>query len=239
MEIGGALVLLCIIICTPGCEADPCQPSVKGSRTTLNVTEGAKAKMQCIVEHCGEAHWSGGWGRILKSFVVLQPTPRHELYNSTLSANITMLFLEILNTNLSDAGLYQCRVKMSTQTMNGHVTTLHITDAVAGEKVRSRVAVYLGVCVYILLILVLTCFPSPACRKSCHPRNLPEEQPPDVTAPGTAHLKGEVVYTSVLLDSGRTAARQEHQERAPPTVYSSLQFPLRQSHMPQLKKEVL
>lgn len=61
------------------------------------------------------------------------------------------------------------------------VNSSYLFSAVAREMVRSRVAMYLGVCVYILLILVLTCFRSPACRKCCHPRNLPEEQPPGVT----------------------------------------------------------
>ncbi|XP_048837258.1 uncharacterized protein si:dkey-52l18.4 [Brienomyrus brachyistius] len=232
MEIGGTLaVLLTIIICTPGCEADPCQPSVKASRRTLSITEGAKAVMHCDVEHCGEAHWRGGWGQVIEPFVFLQPTPRHKLYNRTISANSATLFLEILHTNLSDAGPYQCRVNINNITMNGHMTTLNITAAAAGGEVRSRVAVYVGVC--ILLISVLTCFLSPACRKCCRPRNPPEEHP---AAPGTARLKGEVVYASVLLNSRGTTARQGHLERAAPTVYCSLQFPLRQSHP---KKEVL
>ncbi|XP_010892078.1 uncharacterized protein si:dkey-52l18.4 isoform X2 [Esox lucius] len=120
---------LAVLSTLQGNNAEECVTSVLAKRLSVKVPEGGSLSLSCIVQHCGNGGWTGGWGLSTGGqFLLVCPSPRHHLSNSTLTTNRTHLHMDILNVNQSDCGMYQCQITwFDGQISVGHMTSVNIT----------------------------------------------------------------------------------------------------------------
>lgn len=110
--------------------------SVFAKRSSVDVPKGGTLSLSCVVQHCGDDGWTGGWGLSTEGqFLLFSPTPRHHLSKVTLTTNSTRLLMNILNVNQSDHGLYQCQITwVEGSTSVGHMTYVNITAGTYGPS---------------------------------------------------------------------------------------------------------
>nr|XP_046150620.1 uncharacterized protein LOC123992969 [Oncorhynchus gorbuscha] len=233
-----SLTCLCIL---PGHDAEECVTSILAKRGSVNVPKGGTLSLSCVVQHCGDDGWTGGWGLSTEGqFLLFSPTPRHHLSNVTLTTNRTRLLMDILNVNQSDYGMYQCQITwVEGYTSVGHMTHVNITAATPPTsvwKVYSRVAVYVSTCLVITLVITLVL----VLGLACHRRSKVPSQPPPIPPPNPPPRsrsarkdkpptpkpkpKIELVYAALSKGCLEQPNPNPQREAAQPTVYSSLRF---------------
>lgn len=123
-----------------GYDAEECVTSVLAKRSSVNVPKGGTLSLSCVVQHCGDDGWTGGWGLSTEGqFLLFSPTPRHHLSKVTLTTNSTRLLMDILNVNQSDHGLYQCQITwVEGYTSVGHMTHVNITKGRYGPSIVNQ-----------------------------------------------------------------------------------------------------
>ncbi|KAK6295759.1 hypothetical protein J4Q44_G00334720 [Coregonus suidteri] len=229
-----SITCLCIL---PGYDAEECVTSVFAKKRNVNVPKGGTLSLSCVVQHCGDDGWTGGWGLSTEGqFLLFSPTPRHHLSNVTLTTNRTRLLMDILNVNQSDYGMYHCQITwVEGYTSVGHMTYVNITAAIPPTSVRKvyfRVVVYVSTCLVITLVLVL--------GLACHIRSKVPSQPPPIPPPKPPprsrsvrkdkpptpkpNPKIELVYAALSKDCLEQQNPNPQREAAQPTVYSSLRL---------------
>ncbi|XP_041656348.1 uncharacterized protein si:dkey-52l18.4 [Cheilinus undulatus] len=225
-----------------------CTHAVRAKRLTSHVAPGGSLSLSCVVKHCGEK-WIGDWiWRNSTEVYTIKESERHRLSNTTLSAEETRLYLNILTINQSDEGSYGCSVKWHQgSTDQGHLTYLNVTAAVPSQRiVLHRVFVCAGALLCLPIILGLAWFLSSRVKPQLLPLHEAEYRDQPELSPGLAPLysqpqkykpdkqdhsstserepqkKTEVVYADISQD----ALRQKRAIRQPDqsTVYSSLRF---------------
>jgi hypothetical protein len=130
------ILFMCSLLSTfgpSGYDSEECVTSVLAKRGSVDVPKGGTLSLSCVVQHCGDDGWTGGWGLSTEGqFLLFSPTPRHHLSKVTLTTNSTRLIMDILNVNQSDHGMYQCQITwVKGSTSVGHMTYVNIT---AGES---------------------------------------------------------------------------------------------------------
>lgn len=123
-----------------GYDAEECVTSVLAKRSSVNVPKGGTLSLSCVVQHCGDDGWTGGWGLSTEGqFLLFSPTPRHHLSKVTLTTNSTRLLMDILNVNQSDYGMYQCQITwVEGYTSVGHMTHVNITKGRYGPSIVNQ-----------------------------------------------------------------------------------------------------
>ncbi|KAJ7990261.1 hypothetical protein DPEC_G00298490 [Dallia pectoralis] len=230
-----SLPFLCAL---PGVTTKECVTSVVAKRLSVEVPQGSNLSLSCVVQHCGNGGWTGGWGLSTNGqFLLVRPSLRHHLSNFTLTTNSTHLQMDILNVNQSDCGEYQCQITwFDGQTSMGHVTSVNITARPAapppgppGRTWYSRMAVYFSACLVITLVLVLAC----NIRPKVQSQN--SQQPPPIpprsqrvqafySATPKPKTKIELVYAALSKDRLGQQNPNSQPQTTQPIVYSSLRF---------------
>ncbi|XP_010892077.1 uncharacterized protein si:dkey-52l18.4 isoform X1 [Esox lucius] len=226
---------LAVLSTLQGNNAEECVTSVLAKRLSVKVPEGGSLSLSCIVQHCGNGGWTGGWGLSTGGqFLLVCPSPRHHLSNSTLTTNRTHLHMDILNVNQSDCGMYQCQITwFDGQISVGHMTSVNITAAPQPgppeRKLYYRVAVYFSACLVITLALVLACNirpKVPSQHRLQPPPVPPRSQSVRMAQPAMPQPvpKTELVYAAISKDRLGQQNPNLQRQTEPPIIYSSLRF---------------
>ncbi|KAM9468537.1 uncharacterized protein Hap1MRO34_013199 isoform 2-T2 [Clarias gariepinus] len=203
-----------------------CLPAVVASRRTLYKPEGGSVSVYCDVQHCAQ-NWTGGWGISQGHFALLDPSPRVQLSNISVSHTTTRLVLEIHNLNQSDSGPYHCNIKWKESNSQGHVTLINVTasssnqfidPASTGRTLSHRLMVCAAASLCFLLALALALCFSYQCRPA------PPVPPPRSRNNSTARVKPNVDVVYAVLD--RPRQQRTAQQNTPTTgvIYSTLSF---------------